>query len=82
MVQRLNLLVMELFGLLAIVAAFGLVTAGGFMISVIAGVFTLAGLLLLSGIGLLLLAAYREAAARQNGQHASPAGDGRLRSAA
>jgi hypothetical protein len=70
---------MELVGLVALTAAFGLIVAGAFMAAVIAGVFTLGGLLLLTGIGLLYLAAAREARARENGQHAS---GGNLRAAA
>lgn len=70
---------MELVGLLALAAAFGLIVAGAFMAGVIAGVFTLGGLLLLTGIGLLYLAAYREAQALANGQHTA---GGQLRTAA
>lgn len=70
---------MELVGLVALAAAFGLIVGGAFMASVIAGVFTLGGLLLLTGIGLLYLAAVREARARENGQHAA---GGNLRAAA
>jgi hypothetical protein len=70
---------MELAGLVALAAAFGLIVAGAFMAAVIAGVFTLGGLLLLTGISLLYLAAAREAAAKATGQHAV---GGNLRAAA
>lgn len=70
---------MEFVGLVLLVAAFGLIVAGAFMASVIAGVFTLGGLLTLTGFGLLYLAAYREAAAVANGQHTA---GGQLRAAA
>lgn len=60
---------MELVGLLALAAAFGLIVAGAFMAAVIAGIFTLGGLFLLVGIGLLVLADAREARAKTNGQH-------------
>lgn len=70
---------MELVGLVALTAAFGLIVAGSFMAAVIAGVFTLGGLLLLTG-GTLLYAAYvREERARQNGEHAA---GGKMRSVA
>jgi hypothetical protein len=71
---------MELVGLVALAAAFGLIVAGAFMASVIAGVFTIGGLLLLTGITLLYVAAYREAKALANGQHT--AGGTQLRTAA
>lgn len=74
-----GLSVTELVGLVALTAAFGLIVAGAFMASVLAGVFTLGGLLLLTGISLLYLAAAREAAAKANGQHTA---GGQLRSAA
>lgn len=70
---------MELVGLVALTAAFGLIVAGAFMAGVIAGVFTLGGLLLLTGITLLYVAAVREERARQNGQHTV---GGNLRAAA
>ena len=70
---------MDLAGLVAVVAAFGLIVAGAFMASVLAGVFTLGGLLLLVGGGLLYAAAAREARAVENGQHAA---SGTMRSVA
>lgn len=74
-----GLSVTELVGLVALTAAFGLIVAGAFMASVLAGVFTLGGLLLLTGFSLLVLAAKREAAALANGQHTA---GGTLRAAA
>lgn len=70
---------MEFLGLVALALAFGLVVAGAFMAGVIAGVFTLGGLLALTGFTLLYVAAWREAKALQNGQHTAP---GKLRTAA
>lgn len=70
---------MEFAGLLALVAAFGLIVAGAFMAGVLAGVFTLGGLLAFTGVTLLYGAYRREALARANGQHAT---GGTLRSAA
>jgi hypothetical protein len=61
---------MEFVGLVALAAAFGLIVAGAFMATVLAGVFTLGGLLLLTGFSLLYLAALREAKARETGLHA------------
>jgi hypothetical protein len=77
--RMVGLSVTELVGLVALTAAFGLITAGAFMASVIAGVFTLGGLLLLVGFSLLVIAAQREAKALANGQHTA---GGQLRSAA
>lgn len=62
---------MELVGLVALAAAFGLIVAGAFMATVIAGVFTLGGLLLLTGVTLLYAAFAREARAVANGEHAA-----------
>lgn len=62
---------MDLAGLLALVAGFGLIVAGAFMASVIAGVFVLGGLLALTGVALLYAAFAREARAKANGQHAT-----------
>lgn len=70
--------VTELIGLLSIVAALGLIIGGTFALSLFAGIFTLAGLLLLTGIGLLVFAAWREEKAKQVGSHVT----GSLRSAA
>lgn len=61
---------MELVGLVCLTAAFGLIVAGAFLAAVLAGIFTLGGLLALIGVGLLYLAAYREAAAKAKGLHA------------
>lgn len=61
---------MEFAGVLALTLAFGLIVAGAFMVSVIAGVFTLGGLLAFSGLTLLYGAYLREARAVENGQHA------------
>jgi membrane-bound ClpP family serine protease len=73
---------MDLAGLVALIAAFGLIVAGAFMASVIAGVFTLGGLLALVGTSLLYAAFAREARARANGQHAGASGSGTVRSVA
>lgn len=74
-----GLRVTELVGLLSIVAALGLVIGASFMLSVLAGMFTLAGVLFLAGGGLLIFAGWREAKAKELGQHVT--GNG-LRSAA
>lgn len=71
---------MEFVGLVALAIAFGLIVAGAFMAAVLAGIFTLGGLLLLTGTSLLYLAAVREARALQNGQHT--AGGANLKAAA
>lgn len=70
---------LEFVGLVALILAFGLVVAGAFMASVVAGVFTLGGLLALTGATLLYVAYLREARAVANGQHTA---DGHLRAAA
>lgn len=61
---------MDLAGLVALLAAFGLIVAGAFMASVLAGVFTLGGLLAFIGVGLLYAALLRETRAKDNGLHA------------
>lgn len=61
---------MEFVGLVALFAAFGLIVAGAFMASLVAGVFTLGGLCLLVGATLLYVAYLREARAVANGEHA------------
>lgn len=73
---------MEFVGVLSLAAAFGLIVAGAFMASVIAGVFTLGGLALLVGVTLLYAAYAREARAVANGQHAEGGTGPQLRTAA
>lgn len=70
---------MELVGLLGVVFGLGLTVAAAFTLSVITGMFVLAGLLTLIGFGLLYVAMLREAKAVDNGTHAK---GGQLRSAA
>lgn len=69
----------ELVGLLGVVFGLGLTVAAAFTLSVIAGMFVLAGLLTFTGFGLLYVAMLREAKAVENGQHAR---GGPLRAAA
>lgn len=60
---------MELVGLLSVILALGLIVAGAFIANPLAGVFTLAGIMLLGGVGMMWVAALREAKAVENGTH-------------
>lgn len=71
--------VMELLGIYAVLAGFGLLVGASFLISAIAGMFVCGGLFVFVGTTLVYLAAARERAAQANGQHA---GGGTVRSVA
>lgn len=71
--------VLELLGIYAVLAGFGLLIGASFLISAIAGMFVTGGLFVLVGTTLVTLALARERAALETGQHA---GGGTVRSVA
>lgn len=61
--------VLELLGIYAVLAGFGLLIGASFLISAIAGMFVTGGLLIFLGTTAVYLAVARERAAQANGQH-------------
>lgn len=71
---------LEIIGLYAMVLGLGGLIGAAFLVSVALGLLAIGLIGVSLGLGLLLLAAAREARAQVNGQHAG--GSGQLRSAA
>lgn len=73
---------LEIIGLYAMVLGLGGLIGAAFLVSVALGLLAIGLIGVSLGLGLLLLAAAREAAARQNGQHTTGTNTGAMRSVA